>query len=255
MSLTRGRSPGFFAIIIRLFILLTASAWKRNCIPGDIYIDSTGKAPLPSGTTCTYCTDWCDAQCSILRLPQVDYGCRREKNNDIKCRCCCGSSSPSPSSPPSLPLPPPAPQSESEFHGGYPHEYDICTTGQKYLVLNHNNGTECIHNPKCERGCKDIGLSMARKECVAGGYSFPPPAWYTWREQCCCETPPPPPPSSPPPSPLPPPPCTNPCCPIEDTMQVPGQKPCRYVLSPEPSTSETPHGDSGSLLFPAIHSE
>ncbi|KAI3942814.1 hypothetical protein MKW92_035146 [Papaver armeniacum] len=254
MSLTRGRSPGFFAIIICLFVSLgTASAWMSICVPGDIYIDSTGRAPLPPGTTCTYCTDWCDAQCSILGLPQVDYGCRLETNNDIKCRCCCGSSPPSPSSPPSLPRPPPAPQAESEFHGGYPHEYNICTAGQTYLVLVHTNGTECISEPKCEQGCKDIGLSMARKECVAGGYTYPPPATYTWREQCCCKTPSPPPP--PPSQPPPPPPCT-PSCPIEFTMQVPGgQKPCKYVLSPGPSVSATPDDDSGSLLFPAIYSE
>ncbi|KAI3843803.1 hypothetical protein MKX03_018000, partial [Papaver bracteatum] len=102
----------FFSINLYMLIFLLhgifsiASSWKSNCIPGDIYIDSTALASIPSGSTSKCCTDWCDDQCSILGLPHVEV-----------CRCCCGSSPPSPCSPPSGPLPPPAPQSPSEFEG------------------------------------------------------------------------------------------------------------------------------------------
>ncbi|KAI3994924.1 hypothetical protein MKX01_041333 [Papaver californicum] len=218
-------SSSVFAIIICLFASLEmASAWKSICIPGDIYIDSTGKAPLPPGRTCTFCSDWCDAQCSILGLPQVKYGCRLD--HEIRCRCCCGSSPPSPFSPPSLPLPPPAPQSPSEFHGRWPQEYEICTDEQEYLIFNHDNGTECIQKPKCEQECRDIGLSMARKECVAGGYTSPR-EWYRWYEQCCCQnpSPPPPSPSQPPPAP------GGDTCQLEFTIQIsPDLAPCNYKL-------------------------
>ncbi|KAI3847627.1 hypothetical protein MKW92_018153 [Papaver armeniacum] len=212
-----------FAVIICLFgSLEMASAWKSICIPGDIYIDSTHKAPLPPGRNCNFCSDWCDTQCSILGLPQVKYGCRHD--HELRCRCCCGSSPPSPSSPPSGPLPPPAPQSPSEFHGGWPQEYEICTDGQEYLIFNHDSGTECIQKPKCEQECRAIGLSMARKECVAGGYTFPR-EWYRWYEQCCCQNPSPPPSSPPPPAP-----CGD-TCQLELTIQIsPDMAPCNYKL-------------------------
>ncbi|KAI3959324.1 hypothetical protein MKW98_018914, partial [Papaver atlanticum] len=167
-----------------------ASAWKSNCIPGDIYIDSTALAPIPFGSTFKYCTDWCDEQSG-----PVSHGCRLDK--EIRCRCCCGSSPPSPSSPPSGPLPPP-------FEGRWPQTYEICPDGEEYLNFNHKNGTECIQAPKCEQECKDIGLLMARKECVAGGESYPRPRpRYKWYEQCYCQNPPPPPHPQPPPPPPP----------------------------------------------------
>ncbi|KAI3843802.1 hypothetical protein MKX03_017999 [Papaver bracteatum] len=240
-------SSSVLAIIICLFAALEmASAWKSICIPGDIYIDSTAHAPIPKGLTCTFYKNWCDEQCSILGLPPVKYGCRLQ--NDIRCKCCCGSSPPSPSSPPSQPLPPPAPQSPSEFEGEWPHMYEICTDGQENLIFNHDNGTECVSKPKCEKECRDVGLLMARKECVAGGESYPRP-WYKWYEQCCCKTPPPPPPSPPPPpppsppppppsppppSPPPPPPPPSPSgrtCKSELSIRIsPGQEPCTYQL-------------------------
>ncbi|RZC49578.1 hypothetical protein C5167_018004 [Papaver somniferum] len=219
-------SSTVFAIVICLFgSLEMASAWRPNCIREDIYLDSTGSPPIPAGTTCKYCEDWCDAQCSILGLPPVKYGCRLE--SDIRCRCCCGSSPPSPSSPPSEPLPPPAPQSPDEFEGRWPQMYDICAAGQRYFDLNHKNGTECIHAPKCEQECKDKGLVMARKECVAGGYTYPR-AWYEWYEQCCCETPSPPPPSLSPPPPS----TSGDTCQLELSIQIsPDQAPCNYKLA------------------------
>ncbi|KAI3843809.1 hypothetical protein MKX03_018006 [Papaver bracteatum] len=222
MSLTGGRSPGFFAIIICLFGMV--SAWKPTCIPGDIYLDSTGFPPLPPGTTCSFCDDWCDAQCSNLGLPPVKYGCRLQ--DDIRCSCCCSSSPSSPGSPPSPALPPPAPEDPSQFDGMAPNSYNICTAGQEYIAIKRDTETECIDQPICEQECEKKGLSMVRKECVSYGESWPNPS-NRWYEQCCCGKLPPPPP--------PPPPC--PCgntCDLDVNVQISvstGQEPRSYKLS------------------------
>ncbi|KAI3843806.1 hypothetical protein MKX03_018003 [Papaver bracteatum] len=193
MSSTRGSSSVFLAIIICfLGSLEMASAWQNNCIAGDIYLDSTGFPPFPDGTSCKFCTDWCDAQCSTLGLPPVKYGCRLDQK-DIRCKCCCGSSPPLPGSPPSPPLPPPAPQDPSEFEGGMPNSYKICKAGQESLDIERESGIKCIHEPKCEQECNKKGLSMVRKECLSAGQNWPIPN-NIWYEQCCCEKLPPPPP-------------------------------------------------------------
>ncbi|KAI3968903.1 hypothetical protein MKW92_034605 [Papaver armeniacum] len=232
MELTRRRSPGFFAIFICLIVSLeTASAWRRDlCIPGDIYMDSTSTPLPPGGATCQFCIDWCDEQCLVLGLPQVNHGCL-VSSNTIRCRCCCGRgrSPPSPSSPPSPPLPPPAPQSQFEFEGLWPQHYNICESGQEYRVFYHEDGLDCIQKPVCESYCNRKKVPMARSECVAGGFVYPE-ARYEWFEQCCCADPSPPPPPPPAPSPPPPDPCSHTCRPELSIQVSPGQEPCNYKL-------------------------
>ncbi|KAI3920645.1 hypothetical protein MKW92_021006 [Papaver armeniacum] len=248
MEVTRRRSPEYFfnssvfaTAILCLIALETASAWRRDlCIPGDIYMDSTS-TPLPPGASCQFCTDWCDEQCLVLGLPQVNYGCL-VSTYSIRCRCCCGRSPPSPSSPPSPALPPPAPQSQSEFEGLWPQHYNICLSGQEYRVFYHEDGLDCIQKPVCEEYCNRKNVPMARSECVSGGSAYPEPR-YEWFEQCCCADP------SPPPSPSPPPPdpCSKTCLPELSVQISPGHAPCTYGLL-ESSRSLTVTADANNPL-------
>ncbi|KAI3892356.1 hypothetical protein MKW92_015275 [Papaver armeniacum] len=224
MEIIRRRSPGFFTsssshvfAILAICVLLStemAAAWKRDiCIPGDVYIDSRNHPA--KGTGCEFCENWCSKQCLDLELPAVSYGCLVAGDTDIRCKCCCGRSLSSSES--SSTLPTLLNRPESEFNGGWPHDYNICQSGEDHEKVERVDGRFCIKNPSCEEKCRKKGRWLTRAECVAGGQAVPNPS-YKWYEQCCCglvkppppPSPPPPPPSPSPPKPPPPPPSPSP---------------------------------------------
>ncbi|KAI3893410.1 hypothetical protein MKX03_008998 [Papaver bracteatum] len=169
-AITSKRSPGFFAIVVCIFVTAEmVSAWKNTCVPRDIYMDSYTAVSEPE---CSTCTAWCKSQCSSLDLSMVkDTDKCSIINSTLRCKCCC-----------ETPPPPPSP-SASDFVGPQPYNIEICVGNQTSQKFRHPDGKDCIHKPLCEKSCKEKSLSKARSECVAAGSL----SRLTWYEQCCCE--------------------------------------------------------------------
>ncbi|KAI3930254.1 hypothetical protein MKW92_024419, partial [Papaver armeniacum] len=151
MEIIRRRSPGFntsssshvFAILaicvlLRIFVFLGMYTLTQEII-------------LPREQV-EFCENWCSKQCLDLELPAVSYGCLVAGDTDIRCKCCCGRSLSSSES--SSTLPTLLNRPESEFNGGWPHDYNICQSGEDHEKVERVDGRFCIKNPSCEEKCR-----------------------------------------------------------------------------------------------------
>ncbi|KAI3974464.1 hypothetical protein MKX01_017957 [Papaver californicum] len=217
---------------------------ENICKAGDIY----SELRLYHTRDCRLCEEDCKTECGFTGTSLTEQLCLVESDS-LLCKCCCKNNTPSPSppsnfppappspasppqSPPSLSPPLPPPPSPSLPPPAIPG--NICKVGDIYSELRIFSTRDCrLCEEECKTQCGATGTKMTEQMCLVESDSL--------LCKCCCKNNSSIPPPSPPPSaPSPPPP--NPqilSCPAEMTIiisTIPGQEPCKYTLSPSPSS-------------------